>query len=80
MVLVQELCSRNRQTVLLVTHDPEEAYCLADWVYVVEGPPLSVAKQLDMAEFRKKWANGDESAGLQRFRALLTQPGADHQH
>ncbi|RAV01025.1 ABC transporter ATP-binding protein [Paenibacillus sp. YN15] len=81
MGLVQELCSRGRQTILLVTHDPEEAYCLADWVHMVEGPPLSVVKQLDVAAFRKTLANGAEAAGLQQFRALLMKPGAvDQRH
>lgn len=83
MGLVREECRRKEQTVLLVTHDPEEAYCLADRIYIVEGPPLSVAKDLDVAAFRRETVGEDEHAGehaddgaaLQHFRVLLTQHG-----
>jgi NitT/TauT family transport system ATP-binding protein len=75
MGLVREECLRTGQTVLLVTHDPEEAYCLADRVYMVEGPPLAVAKELDVAAFRREITGEDEGTALQRFRILLTQPG-----
>ncbi len=75
MALVREECRRKGQTVLLVTHDPEEAYCLADRVYKVEGPPLSVALELDVGTFRREIEGEDEGAALQRFRALLTQSG-----
>lgn len=73
--LVRGLCSQKGRTVLLVTHDPEEAYYLADWVHVVEGPPLSVVNQLKVAEFLEADAHGDGEASLQRFRRLLTQSG-----
>ncbi len=83
MGLVREECRRTGQTVLLVTHDPEEAYYLADRVYIMEGPPLLAAKELDVAAFRREAVGADEHAGehsddgaaLQRFRVLLTQPG-----
>lgn len=75
MGLVRKECRRKGQTVLLVTHDPEEAYCLADRVYKVEGPPLSVAMELDVAAFRREITGEDEGAALQRFRVLLTQSG-----
>lgn len=84
MGLVRKECRGKGQTVLLVTHDPEEAYYLADRVYIVEGPPLAVAKELDVGAFRRETAGVDEpaddSSALQRFRVLLTQPrrvGAD---
>ncbi len=75
MGLVREECRRKGQTVLFVTHDPEEAYCLADRVYMVEGPPLSVAKELDVDAFLREITGEEEGAALQRFRALLTQSG-----
>lgn len=75
MGVVREECRRKGQTVLLVTHDPEEAYCLADRVYMVEGPPLSVAMELDVAAFRREITGEDEGTALQRFRVLLTRSG-----
>ena len=75
MGVVREECRRKGQTVLLVTHDPEEAYCLADRVYIVEGPPLSVAMELDVASFRREITGEDEGTALQRFRVLLTRSG-----
>ncbi|MDF2938185.1 MAG: hypothetical protein K0Q90_3558, partial [Paenibacillaceae bacterium] len=71
------LCSSKEQTVLLVTHDPEEAYRLADRVYVAEGPPLSVVKQLDVAAFCQTWAAEEEDAMMRRFHRLLTGSRAD---
>lgn len=75
MELVRDSSKKRGQTVLLITHDSEEAFYLADRVYVVDGPPLAVAKQLDAAAFRKLEASdADNSWALQRFRAQLMQP------
>lgn len=35
-------------TVILVTHDREEALLLADTVYLLQGPPLAVRKRFDI--------------------------------
>jgi NitT/TauT family transport system ATP-binding protein len=39
---------RGNNTVLLVTHDVEEALLLADRVYLLGGPPLAVRKEFDI--------------------------------
>lgn len=67
MGLVRDMCAETGQTVLLVTHDPDEALFLADRMHIVQGPPLAVVRELDVAALR---AAGTDS---QRFRELVRE-------
>ena len=57
--------ARHGWTVLLVTHDPEDAIRLADRVLLVDGPPLRVREDLRVAD----GLGADEL--LARIRALV---------
>jgi sulfonate transport system ATP-binding protein len=46
--LLRELCARHRPTVLLVTHDVDEAVLLADRVVVIDDGVLTVDLELDL--------------------------------
>jgi sulfonate transport system ATP-binding protein len=50
--LLKELCERHRPSVLLVTHDVDEAVALADRVAVLEGGRLVVDQPIDLPEPR----------------------------
>jgi sulfonate transport system ATP-binding protein len=47
-VLLRELCERHRPTVLLVTHDVDEAIILADRVLILEHGRISVDLDIDL--------------------------------
>lgn len=50
--LLKELCERHRPTVLLVTHDVDEAVALADRVAVLDGGQLILDQRIDIPEPR----------------------------
>ncbi|MDF0529738.1 ABC transporter ATP-binding protein [Tsukamurella sp. 8F] len=50
--LLRELISRRRPTVLLVTHDVDEAVALADRVLVLDGGRIGLDLELDLGEVR----------------------------
>lgn len=60
---------RDRVTVLLVTHDREEALLLADTIYMLQGPPLSVSSRLDIPvpKDRRRW----DPAALEEYAEQL---------
>lgn len=74
MKLVLEEKKRLNQTVLLITHDPDEAAFLADRVHVVEGPPLKIVRQLDVPQGIR---GGRDGAWL-REQLFLQQPSDQH--
>ena len=71
--LVRELCTRHRPTVLLVTHDVDEAILLADRVLVLTDGFLSLDLPVDVASPRLR---SDEHFGELRSR-LLRELGID---
>jgi sulfonate transport system ATP-binding protein len=71
--LVQELCRRHRPTVLLVTHDVDEALLLADRVLVLTDGRISLDVPVDVASPRLR---SDERFGALRSR-LLQELGID---
>ncbi|MEV4481765.1 ABC transporter ATP-binding protein [Micromonospora coxensis] len=46
--LLRELCARHRPTVLLVTHDVDEAITLADRVLLLDGGSIAVDLAIDL--------------------------------
>ncbi len=71
--LVQELCSRHRPTVLLVTHDVDEAILLADRVLVLTDGLISLDLPVEVPSPRLR---SDERFGALRSR-LLQELGID---
>ncbi|MCK9924674.1 ABC transporter ATP-binding protein [Frankia sp. AgPm24] len=71
--LVQELCSRHGPTVLLVTHDVDEAILLADRVLVLTDGRLSLDLQVELPHPRLR---GDGAFTALRTR-LLRELGID---
>ncbi len=71
--LVQELCRRHRPTVLLVTHDVDEALLLADRVVVLTDGLISLDVGIDIPSPRLR---SDERFGALRSR-LLRELGID---
>ena len=71
--LVQELCRRHRPTVLLVTHDVDEALLLADRVVVLTDGLISLDVDVDIPSPRLR---SDERFGALRSR-LLRELGID---
>jgi sulfonate transport system ATP-binding protein len=55
--LVQELCRRHRPTVLLVTHDVDEAVLLADRILVLTDGLISLDVRVDLPTPRLRSAN-----------------------
>ncbi|HEX8344666.1 MAG TPA: ABC transporter ATP-binding protein [Actinoplanes sp.] len=64
--LLRELCRRHRPTVLLVTHDVDEAVLLADRVVVLDHGRISVDVDLDLPEPRSH-----RDPRFQQYRELL---------
>jgi sulfonate transport system ATP-binding protein len=71
--LVQELCRRHRPTVLLVTHDVDEAILLADRVLVLTEGLISLDLPVEIASPRLRT---DETFAALRSR-LLKELGID---
>ncbi|MCL9761272.1 ABC transporter ATP-binding protein [Frankia sp. AiPa1] len=71
--LVQELCGRHRPTVLLVTHDVDEAILLADRVLVLTDGHISLDVPVGLPSPRLR---GDEAFTVLRSR-LLRELGID---
>jgi len=71
--LVQELCSRHRPTVLLVTHDVDEAILLADRVLVLTDGRISLDLPVELPSPRLR---GDGAFTALRSR-LLRELGID---
>lgn len=71
--LVQELCTRHRPTVLLVTHDVDEAILLADRVLVLTDGLISLDLPVEMPSPRLRT---NEQFGSLRSR-LLRELGID---
>jgi len=71
--LVQELCSRHRPTVLLVTHDVDEAVLLADRVLVLTDGDISLDVQVQLPSPRLR---SEPGFGALRSR-LLQELGID---
>ena len=71
--LVQELCTRHRPTVLLVTHDVDEAILLADRVLVLTEGVISLDLPVEIPSPRLR---SDERFGELRSR-LLNELGID---
>ncbi|MDF2921942.1 MAG: cmpD2 [Paenibacillaceae bacterium] len=66
---VLEYGDKGSRTILLVTHDPDEALQLADTVHVLAGPPLSIVRQfaIDIPRDQRQ----SEPERLQQYRAAL---------
>jgi sulfonate transport system ATP-binding protein len=71
--LVQELCARHKPTVLLVTHDVDEAVLLADRVLVLTDGLISLDLPVEIPSPRLRT---DERFGALRSR-LLKELGID---
>ena len=71
--LLQELCTRHRPAVLLVTHDVDEAILLADRVLVLRDGRFSLDRQVELPSPRLR--ADDEFARLRS--ALLAELGVD---
>lgn len=72
MIWLKELCAKYRPTVLLVTHDIDEALLMADSIYVFSSRPATVKIQIkvDRIDAREK-----EKQKLQILDILESSPG-----
>jgi NitT/TauT family transport system ATP-binding protein len=61
--------AQRRQTVILVTHDPDEALYMADTVHMLKGPPLKLHRQFDIGMPRQERLNSPDK--LADYRTLL---------
>ncbi|HLW94591.1 MAG TPA: ABC transporter ATP-binding protein [Solirubrobacteraceae bacterium] len=64
----------DRKTILLVTHDVEEAVFLSDRVYVMSGRPGAVQAEVEIALPRPRALELTESAQFAELRARLLGP------
>jgi sulfonate transport system ATP-binding protein len=44
-----ELVGKNVPTIVLITHDIEEALVLSDRIIVLQGPPASIRRDIEIA-------------------------------
>ncbi len=71
-VWLKELCIKYQPTVVLVTHDIEEALLLADTIYVLSPRPAQVKLRLELAGAAEEYKNQLKHQIL----AVLEVPGA----
>ena len=68
---LQDVWLSHPRTVLLVTHDVEEALFLSDTVYVMTPRPGRIAERVDVAEQRPREKEFTLSAGFTELKARL---------
>jgi sulfonate transport system ATP-binding protein len=73
--LVAELCARHHPSVLLVTHDVDEAIVLADRVLVLTDGVISLDRSID-ATFQRPRSRSDARFAALRSR-LLAELGVE---
>ena len=64
----------DRKTILLVTHDVEEAVFLSDRVYVMSGPPGAVVTEVEVALPRPRTLELTAGADFAQLRERLLAP------
>lgn len=62
--ILLDLCSKGGQTVLLITHDIEEALLLADKIYVLTARPGSIKAEIDVPIKRPRSITDEELINL----------------
>jgi NitT/TauT family transport system ATP-binding protein len=70
---LQELWLENRRTVLMITHDNEEAIFLADRILVMGGPPGTVVAELKVPFARPRQDDCRYSIEFQTLRKTLQE-------
>jgi ABC-type nitrate/sulfonate/bicarbonate transport system ATPase subunit len=68
---LQELWLENRRTVLMITHDNEEAIFLADRIFVMGGPPGHIISELSVPFPRPRQDDCRYSIEFQALRKTL---------
>jgi len=68
----------DRKTILLVTHDVQEAVFLSDRVYVMSGRPGAIRAEVEIALARPRALELTEGAQFAELRARLLAPLRAH--
>jgi sulfonate transport system ATP-binding protein len=63
-----ELVGKNIPTIVLITHDIEEALVLSDRIIVLQGPPASVRRDIEITLPRPRRRSG---ADFQELKDIL---------
>ena len=75
---LQEVWEKDQRTVLLVTHDVEEALILSDIVYVMKPRPGSIVFKLNVEYPRPRKNNIVTSMDFVKAKALLLEVLGDN--
>ncbi|KAB3536054.1 ABC transporter ATP-binding protein [Alkaliphilus pronyensis] len=60
---------RKKGLFILITHDADEALCMANYIHVLEGPPLTLKKEIVIDEPPGKARSGIDK--IQKYREML---------